>query len=279
MYDSSDYPGLAGALPHFQLSNGSVTLRPHESDRSHLANRYLRERRWSPSQLAFQVGEALELTLQQGDTLLLSYSETCDFGISLLRDDKLVLALGDVFTMPLGTEVKLANDPRMRHHRLWHEIAVGLRNPNTRLVWIHPQDGDLASWKARLEGYSTGHHLIVAVREPGHELRTAIRKILPKGSSFSLTSVNPSFADEKAWRATLDTVAGGPPNDPYVSVYIRGRETHLREGQKAYSESYLLHLARYFDDHPDGGIRDPCDSAAIPMPNRRYYHPILWSHS
>jgi hypothetical protein len=189
----------------------------------------------------------VSLALKDGDALWLRRSGTGDLGICVARDKKVVLALGAVFSMPLGAEVKLANDPRMQDPFLY-EIAATLQLQDTKVAWIDPAKGDFASWKAMLESIPVGRHLIVVVREPGYALANEIvSKIDPRGwPSCSFTSADPSYADEKAWREALGPLAGGPPKDPYILISIRGQEIRLQEGQEGFFDSYFLRLGRYF---------------------------------
>lgn len=244
--DSSEHPGLAGARPHFRLSKGSISLRPTEFALSRWTNKHFREWPSTPSPLSLQVGDAMGLALQDEDVLHLARSGTGDLGVSLLRDEKLVLALGAVFLVPLGAELKLANDPRMQNP-LQYEIAADLRRAETHVVWINSEEGDLASWKLKLESVPVGHHLMVVVREAGYALTNEIFRIAPEGwPRKSFHSVDFSIANEKAWRESLEPFAGGPPKDPYVSVWIRGNQIRLHEGQEEIFESYFLRLERYF---------------------------------
>ena len=245
--DPSIHPGLAGARPRLRLSDGTVTLQRAESALSRWTNKHFREWGLPPSRVSFQVGDAVSLALTDGDLLWLRRSSTGDLGISILRDEKLVLAVGAVFDLPMGDEVKLANDPRMQDP-FQYEIAAALQWPDTKVARIDSAKGDLASWKERLERIPLGGHLIIALREPGFSVEDAIDSdICPRGwPSCSFTSVDPGCADEKAWRQALEPFAGGPPKDPCISVVIRGNEICLREGQEELFGSYFVRLERYF---------------------------------
>ncbi|HXB22615.1 MAG TPA: hypothetical protein VNV88_14610, partial [Candidatus Solibacter sp.] len=104
--DSSEHPGLVGLHPDFELRNGWITL---SSVRSADSTSCPGDEK-SPAQTAsFQVGQALALALQDGDTLCVRRSGTGDRGFWLSRNGRLVLAVGAIVDLPLGRDIAVQN--------------------------------------------------------------------------------------------------------------------------------------------------------------------------
>ena len=112
--DRSQHPGWIGYQPGFELAGDLLTLNSTESLLVRRTDRHFQK--WIPPQnsLSLRVGVALGRVLQAGDLLQIERAGTGDFGISLVRNNKLVLAAGAIVGMPMGTGVELHDDDRLR---------------------------------------------------------------------------------------------------------------------------------------------------------------------
>jgi hypothetical protein len=110
--DSAGHPGLLGYTPDFELSEGLICLRARESDFIKRPKKRLASNRPLIA-ISFDLGEALPQVIQDGDLLDFRRSGTGDYGFSLTRNNRLILALGAIDGTHLGSEVEVRNDPRL----------------------------------------------------------------------------------------------------------------------------------------------------------------------
>jgi hypothetical protein len=85
-------PRLVGHKPMFRFWNGRLILAASDSDR----------RNSSVRMISFPFGGAVSLAARTGDNLYIVRTTTGDIGLSLLRGEKLILAIGAITRVPLG---------------------------------------------------------------------------------------------------------------------------------------------------------------------------------
>jgi hypothetical protein len=112
--DSSIHPGMLGRRPLFALEDGHILLRSTESRLSILTNAHFR--RWGrPSASAsFEVGDAPAAVIQPGDQLSFHRLGTGDLALTILRKESLVLGIGSLVGLPLGREIQVEEDMRLK---------------------------------------------------------------------------------------------------------------------------------------------------------------------
>lgn len=110
--DGGDKPRrwLTGISPVLHISNGGPTPNPSSSIPAVLRTRFTltasgRENA-SVSAASFCVDSDLIAAFQPGDTLYMARTGRAGLGLSLLRDNRLILAIGCIASLPLGSEIR-----------------------------------------------------------------------------------------------------------------------------------------------------------------------------
>ena len=99
-------------------------------------------------QVVFSAGSAVFEAVKPGDSLFVTHTATAEFGVSLTRDDELVLAFGAVAHVPLGQTVDVVPGPSVESSfepikDTWLEVSCGghterLRSRQVRRVGAYP---------------------------------------------------------------------------------------------------------------------------------------------
>jgi hypothetical protein len=82
-------------------------------------------------QVVFPAGDAVFKAVKHGDRLFVACTLCATFGVSLIRDDELVLAFGSVTYVPLGTTVNVVRGPELTRSDYeplddtWIEVSSG----------------------------------------------------------------------------------------------------------------------------------------------------------
>lgn len=97
-----DGPRLVGHSPMIRFWNDRLVLVASEESTSGLRN------------ASFAIGDAIFLSAKPGDELHVIRTGSGGLGLSLLREDRLVLAIGCVTSVPLGTNINVIKGPRSR---------------------------------------------------------------------------------------------------------------------------------------------------------------------
>lgn len=95
-----DGPRLVGHSPTIRFWNDRLVLVASEESTSRLRN------------ASFAIGDAVTLSAHPGDQLHVIRTGSGGIGLSLLRDDRLVLAIGCVTAVPLGFNINVIKGPR-----------------------------------------------------------------------------------------------------------------------------------------------------------------------
>lgn len=114
-------PGLLGYAPDFELSEGLITL--HSTKPKYIrwmTNHFINNDPLTSA--SFEVGNALNIAIRGGDLLHFHRSCTGDLGFSLIRRDKLVLAMGAIAGAFLGSGAEVREAPRLRELRGFHAL-------------------------------------------------------------------------------------------------------------------------------------------------------------
>lgn len=109
----SMHPGSAGQRPLFELADGHLILRATESRFARWTNPHFRE--WGPPSTyqSFEVGDAPAAAMESGDQLAFHRHGTGDYALTIVRNESLVLGLGAITGLALGSEIQVEEDARL----------------------------------------------------------------------------------------------------------------------------------------------------------------------
>jgi hypothetical protein len=136
-----DYHGFASLHPDSLLRDEWMALQLVSSDSSRSGHLCSDSREPFVQTGVVRVGTAIISALQDGDILYFHHSATGDRGISLLRDEQLVVALGSVIGLPLGKGVSARNENRIQWLKFIRK--VGSNPPGNSYVLISIQQTKL----------------------------------------------------------------------------------------------------------------------------------------
>jgi hypothetical protein len=152
--EPSIHPGLLGYTPEFEVSEGLVILRSRESEHIRRTNKHFVSLNPVAS-AAFDLGEWFPLVIQGGDLVHFHRSGTGDFGFSVTRNDRLILAMGAIVDTFLGSDLEVRDDPRLSE--------IGVRND--------PRSGDPKSFLDYREKTLEDFRLTVVIQNQSYSLQ------------------------------------------------------------------------------------------------------------
>ncbi len=132
---------LVGNSPRVRFWNERLVLIAADSPRAPL--------RWA----SFPVGDAVAFAAQSGDTLSLVCTHTGDLGLSVVRDGELVLALGAIAQVQLGTNIKASNKFADGEGPAWLEVCSGIDTSSLR----HQESARVGRYDVYVERTCTCH--------------------------------------------------------------------------------------------------------------------------
>lgn len=110
IFDSPKNSRLTGLSPSLEITDGGPTPNPGSSrpavSRSRFTLTASGRRNSSVSSASFYVDRRLTHAFEPGDTLYMVRTHSAGLGLSLLRNDRLVFAVGAISSVPLGNEVR-----------------------------------------------------------------------------------------------------------------------------------------------------------------------------
>ena len=136
-------------------------------------------------QVVFSAGDAVFKAVRSGDSLFLTHTGSAEFGISLIRDDELVLAFGAIARVPLGQTVEVVRGPSVEPsdrpiEDTWLEVSSGghterFRSRQTRRVGAYQVYLE-HSWNFGIPGNDAQGSIAIAAAEglPIATMRSAI---------------------------------------------------------------------------------------------------------
>src|SRR5215813_2098882 len=252
---SSSHPGLAGERPMFELECGHIKLSSTESKLSRITNPHFRKWRRLPlASASFEVGDAPAMALQPEDELSFYRESTGDLALTVIRNESLILALGAVTHLPIGGEIQVEEDPRLKE---WNpDLAYTfdqLEDPDNQVFWIDVGAGNLEGQLAVISRTPQSDRIIVGIRgTPVEGGRGSIPagiwdKILRRSrGELSCCSVETHFRDKNAWIDYLRQMPRERPKDFYLSFTIQDDRINLCEGDEAYLGAYHVRVERIY---------------------------------
>ncbi len=230
--DLSRHPGFAGEQPNLTLEAGVVRLDSTESAHSLATNPHYA--RWGspPPRIEFGVGSSLEAVAEEGDLVSVYRFGTADLAATLMRNGRLIVALGSVAGLPLGSEISLTEDPRAAEQDLYY-LTAWLARASSKLIWIDPEIDDVSAKLASIER-AQKLSLVVAVRASSSvasELNRQIFSVRSGAASLIYQQVDVRFPNQEAWLAYLADLPKSRPTDLHVAVTIGHERSIVCEGQ------------------------------------------------
>ena len=240
------HPGLVGECPHLVLLDGCVTLTCTESASQQQLRPVYRKWPVRTHQVVFDVGPAIEQVAEDGALLRVTRSGTGDLGAEFLRDQQLVLAIGNVDTSLRGV-IGVEYDPRVDDDDLYW-VKYVLSKPDTQLVWIDAEQCDLEATRQSF-GLSDSGWVQLACRSRSREESLRLNHaLLPDRTlarrSHGWADVDPRFKTPDEWVAYIRSLPDERPDDVYVRFDVAGTGVTLREREYAFLEPWHIYLHR-----------------------------------
>jgi hypothetical protein len=225
-----------------------------QSRLSILTNAHFREWGRPVASASFEVGPSPAAVLQPGDQLSFHRLGTGDIALTIMRNESLVLGLGSLVGLPLGREIQVAEDIRLKELRLY-DLAGDfdrMDDLEAHVIWIDVGQGNLRAQLEVMNRTPRTKHLIVAIKEGVNE---AGEYIVPRGlydklleySKADCTSyyqVDAQFATKQAWINYVKALPRGRPKDLHLSFATGHERIELCEGEEAFIKDYYVRVER-----------------------------------
>ena len=253
--DPSFHPGMLGMRPLFALENGQVLLRSTESRLSILTNAHFRE--WGPphASASFEVGDAPAAVLQHGDQLAFHRLGTGDLALTITRNESLVLGIGSLVGLPLGTDIDVADDIRIEEMHLYDLAAEfdRITGLESHVFWLDLGQGNLEAQLDTMNRMPRSENLIVAIKGARNEEGESVEpdlydKLLSYdlADSTSYYEASAQFADKQAWINHVKALPRGRPKDLHLSFATGHERIELCEGEEAFIGDYYVRVERVY---------------------------------
>jgi len=192
--DPSTHPGKAGKRPWFELGDGHIVLRATESRLTRWLNPDFR--RWPPCHYcSFEVGNTPAAVMEAGDQIAFNRHGTGDYALTIIRNESLVLGIGAITSLPLGREIQVEEDARLRELQINCFMRVPRERPNDlhitfttggeRINLCEGEEGNIGSYYARVERvYRTGIPGELSILALGQLSRTLTKDMVLESVAF-----------------------------------------------------------------------------------------------
>jgi hypothetical protein len=254
--DSSIHPGMAGKRPLFELEGDLITLRATESKISFWMNR--RYRPWGRpfGSDMFEVSNIPAVVLQAGDQLSFHRHGTGDYALTIIRNESLILGIGSIAGLPLGKDVQIEEDKRVKDMYLY-ELANDLDRLDdleSQIFWIDAGKGNLETQLKQIKCAPKHNDLVVAIKYSiaKGEKRQAIPDLWEKilnlsgDHSCSIYPVDAQYATKQDWLDYVKQLPREHPDDLHVNITTGGEQIKLCEGQRAQIGAYYAQVERVY---------------------------------
>jgi hypothetical protein len=247
---SSMHPGSAGARPLFELADGQIILRATESRLARWINPHFRSWGRPGTYQSFEVGNAPAAAMEAGDQVAFHRHCTGDYALTIIRSGSLVLGLGAITSLPLGSEINVEEDARLRELELY-ELAGDsdeMGNVESRVIWI---DIDKRNLEAQLEPVRRApesSHMIIAIKRSRTERVPDYfwDRLLDCDACFSSYHVDERFSDKQAWIEYVRQLPRARPKDLHITFATGGEQINLCEGEEANIGAYYVRVERIY---------------------------------
>lgn len=254
--DSSIHPGMLGSQPLFALEEGHILLRSRETRFSALTNAHFR--RWGrpPASASFEVGPGPAAVIQERDQLSFHRLGTGDMALTIMRNESLVLGIGSLVGLPLGRQIEVEDDIRIKEMDLY-DLADDfdtIADLESHVIWIELGQGHLRAQLETMNRIPRSEHSIVAIKgvlskeeelivEPGLYDKLLTYDIADCTSYYE---VDARFADKQAWINYVKELPRGRPKDLHLSFAIGSERIELCEAEEAFIGEYYARVERVY---------------------------------
>ena len=267
--DSSIHPGMFGSQPLFALEKGRMLLGRTETRFSALTN--ARFRKWGrpTASASFEVGHGPAAVIQEGDRLSFHKLGTGDMALTIMRDESLILGIGSVVGLPLGRQIEVEDDIRIKEMRLYDlaDRFDWIADLESHVIWIELGQGNLRAQLDAMGRIPRSRYAIFAIKgvlSKEEELIVApdlYNKLLTYdiSDSSSYFEVDARFTDKQAWVNYVKGLPIGGPKDLRLSFAIGSERIELCEAEEAFIGEYYARVERVYRN----GIPGEFSSLAI----------------
>lgn len=241
--DRSKHPGLAGDAPGVRLADGAIELTCTDRDLSEVADTHWRTTE-PARRVSFPVGSALDAVAADGDVLRVYRGATTDLAATIVRDSRLVIALGAIARHEFHEGIVIEEDPRADEMKLY-PLRPLLDDPATTLVWLDANDPRVhEELEARLDTPTPGR--ILAIAGLDEEQRRRLNMRLPeltfpsRHTSTDFVQIGARFSSVEQWVAYIRGLPATRPNDLHIRFTVNGADVIVREGDDAFHAPWHL---------------------------------------
>jgi hypothetical protein len=227
--------GLVGDAPAIELTDSMLTLERRVGPAARLVRAVAG--RSQVAKALFEVGEAPETVLQNGDVLHLDRGAMAELSLVLMREGSLVMALGAVTKRIERAGVAIEIDPRADDVRFNYMRSL-LDEPKSLLVWLDPQAGDYDRQLAELDRIPAHVTMVsIAARCDDWQTSTAVNRRAVEDESrrrhwgFNYERVGTQFRTREEFIAHLRGLPERRPTDFFVRFVAEGTVAEVREGE------------------------------------------------
>jgi len=261
--DLSIHPGMLGSQPLFALEKGHILLRSTETRFSALTNAHFRE--WGlTASASFEVGHSPAAVIQERDRLSFHRLGTGDMALTIMRNESLVLGIGSLVGLPLGRQIKVADDIRIKEMQLY-DLADDfdrIADLESHVIWIELGQGNLRAQLEAMSRIPRSEYSIVAIKgilskeeelivKPGLYDKLLTYDI---ADSTSYCEVDARFADKQAWINYVKGLPKGGPKDLRLSFAIGPERLELCEAEEAFIGEYYARVERVYRNGVPGEL-------------------------
>ncbi len=157
---------MLGRRPLFALEEGLILLRSRETRFSALTNAHFREWGRPPASASFEVGHSPAAVIQERDRLSFHRLGTGDMALTIMRNESLVIGIGSLVGLPLGRQIEIEDDVRIKEMRLY-ELADEfdrIADLESNVIWIELGQRNLRAQLEAMNRIPRSEHLIVAIK-------------------------------------------------------------------------------------------------------------------
>jgi hypothetical protein len=260
---------MLGSQPLFALEKGRILVSSTETRLSALTNAHFREWGLPTASALFEVGHGPAAVIQERDRLSFHRLGTGDMALTIMRDESLVLGIGSLVGLPLGRQIEVEDDIRIKEMQLYDlaDRFPRVADLESHVIWIELGQGNLQAQLEAMNRIPRSEYSIVAIKgvlskeeelivEPGLYDKLLTYDI---ADSTSYCEVDARFADKQAWINYVKGLPRDGPKDLRLSFAIGSERIELCEAEEAFIGEYYARVERVYRN----GIPGELSSLAI----------------
>ena len=176
--------------------------------------------------------------------------------LTIMRNGSLVLGIGSLVGLPLGRQVEVDDDIRIKEMHLY-ELAndfdriAGLESD---VIWIELGQGNLTAQLEAMKRIPRSEHSIVAIKGvlSKEEERIVAPGLYDKLLTYDVADstfyyeIDAGFADKQAWINYVKELPRSRPKDLHLSFAIGSERIELCEAEEAFIGEYYARVQRVY---------------------------------